>query len=221
MIFIIILLIITIVFLVYNIKNFKQEEEIIIERYYYSETVVPSYIDGITITTHFLNKSSDRRPSEHRLIKYIVVHETDNRNIGTGALKHSQYLTSNSDNINGWHYTVDDHIIYHNIPDNEIAWHAGDGRSEDGGNMNGIGIEMAVNVDGDYDKTLENSVKLIVYLMHEYELDINDVKLHKDFSGKICPHKLITENKAGIFYDMIKKEYFLKYQTDKFLKEGK
>ena len=214
MILVIFVLIGIIIFLLINFKDDEVIEEVK-ERYYHSETVLPSYIDGVVVYTRFVNKDSKRRTNEYRLIKYVVIHETDNRAIGTGAYKHSLYLTSNEDSVNGWHYTVDDNSIYHNLPDNMVAWHAGDGRSENGGNMNGIGIEMAVNTDGDYNKTIENTVKLVVYLMYEYDLGIEDVKLHKDFSGKICPHRLITENKVDLFYDMIKDEYFKKYQCNK------
>lgn len=221
MILIIFVLVGIILFLLWNFKENKIEEEEVVERFYHQDTVLPSYIDGIVVHTNFINKNSKRRTNEKRLIKYIVIHETDNRNSGTGAYKHSVYLTTNEDSVNGWHYTVDDNSIYHNLPDNMVAWHAGDGRSEDGGNMNGVGIEMAVNNDGDYDKTIKNTVKLVIYLMKEYDLTIDDVKLHKDFSGKICPHRMITENKVNEFYDMIKNEYFNKYQSNKFiLKEG-
>ena len=36
--------------------------------------------------------------------------------------------------------------IYHHLPDDETAYHAGDGMEKNGGNMNGIGIEMCVNL---------------------------------------------------------------------------
>ncbi len=190
---------------------FLLDNEEVEVRVYYTETVLPSGIGDINVFTVIIPSSSGRRPKEIREIKYIVIHETDNRNLGTGAYKHSQYLLNNADNANSWHYTVDDKVIYHNLPDNEIAWHAGDGRSEDGGNINGIGIEMCVNVDGSYEKTLENTAELVAYLMYQYELTIDDVKLHQDFSGKICPHRLITENRVEDFYQMIINKYNLRY----------
>lgn len=217
---IIILLLLIIVVLLFGLKDNPKLIETPKERVYHNETVMPSYIDDIVVNSRLIPKNSKRRPSKKREIKYIVIHETDNRSTGAGAYKHSLYLYSNNDSINGWHYTVDENEIYHNLPDNELAWHAGDGQSGDGNNF-GVGIEMSVNVDGNYDKTLDNTVKLIVYLMHEYDLNIEDVKLHRDFSGKICPHRMITENKVDIFYEKIKKEYFFTYQVNKALNLAK
>ncbi|MCI6272365.1 MAG: N-acetylmuramoyl-L-alanine amidase [Erysipelotrichaceae bacterium] len=196
----IIFLISIIVILVFLFLFEKKDKEV---RYYYNETVLPAMIDDIVVTTKIIPKSSNRRLNEKREIKYIVIHETDNTKKGSDAYKHSQFLLTNSDSITAWHYTVDDKVIYHNLPDNEISWHAGDGRSIDGGNMNGIGIEMCVNIDGDYEKTLKNSAKLISYLIDIYNLSIDDVKLHRDFSGKICPNRLISENRLEDFYKMI------------------
>ncbi len=197
-----ILLFLIVVFLV--LFSLNKKEEI---RFYHSETVLPSKINDIFVFTKFVSKDSKRRPYEKREIKYIVIHETDNTNVGTNAAKHSQFLLTNDESITGWHYTVDDKEIYHNLPDNEISWHAGDKRTADGGNMNGVGIEMCVNEDGDYEQMLKNTVQLVAYLMKEYDLTIDDIKLHRDFSGKICPARLINENRLDEFYKMIEVEY--------------
>ena len=102
---------------------------------------------------------------------------------------------------------MDDHSIYHNLPDNEIAWNAGDNRSRDGGNMNGIGIEMCVNVSGDFDQTVRNTAWLCAELLQAYGLTPDDVYLHRDFMGKICPHRLITENKVTWFKELVQADY--------------
>jgi hypothetical protein len=83
---------------------------------------------------------SPRRPGEVREIRYLTIHETDNRSSGADAQAHNSLLLNDTTNSTGWHYTVDDHVIYHNIPDNEIGWNAGDNRTKLGGNINGIPI---------------------------------------------------------------------------------
>ena len=102
---------------------------------------------------------------------------------------------------------MDDHEIYYHIPDNEIAFHAGDGLSKDGGNLNGIGIEMCVNPENDYELTLQNTAKLAAMLLEAYDLDIRDVKKHEDFSGKNCPEILLKEGRWDEFVEMVKLEH--------------
>ena len=51
------------------------------------------------------------------------------------------------------------------MPDNETAYHAGDQMEKNGGNMNGVGIEMCVNEDGNYEQTLINAERLCARLL--------------------------------------------------------
>ena len=92
------------------------------------------------------------RPGIKREVKFIVIHETGNPSEGADAKAHSDYLLNGGEGTTSWHYTVDDHEIYHHIPDSEVSWNAGDRRQEPGGNMNGISIELCVNQDGDFEK---------------------------------------------------------------------
>ena len=79
-----------------------------------------------------------------RDIKYIVIHETDNFKAGADAKAHNDFLLSQANTQElSWHYTVDDHEIYHNLPDDEAAYHASDHLKQDGGNLNGIGIDAS------------------------------------------------------------------------------
>lgn len=73
-------------------------------------------------------EGSGNRPGIVMPKHYIVVHDT-----GT----YTSALASNfANNMHGasadtsWHYTVGNDGIYHTIPDNEAAYHAGDGRRE-------------------------------------------------------------------------------------------
>ena len=110
------------------------EEE---ESGYITYAVTLDDVHGIPVNHVFIPYDSSRRPGEIREIRFLIIHETDNRSPGADAEAHSRFLTGDTADITSWHYTVDDHSIYHNLPDNEIAWNAGDNRSRDGGNMNG------------------------------------------------------------------------------------
>ena len=164
-------------------------------------------VDAIPVFTDFVPENTLERPGKERKIKYIVIHETGNEGRNADAESHNNYLHEEADNQQkSWHYTVDDHEIYYHIPDNEIAFHAGDGLSKDGGNLNGIGIEMCINPENDYEQTLKNTAKLTAMLLTAYDLDINSVKKHQDFSGKHCPSKLLDAGRWDDFIDMVKQE---------------
>lgn len=183
-------LVVTVIFIESNLpsKNYQQ----------------PNNINGIPLHISILRKDHPFRPNIQRKIKYIVIHETANENIGSNAKRHNEYIHKNNKRQVSWHYTVDDSEIYQHLPNNEIGWHAGDKQSIDGGNVNGIGIEMCVNSDGDYNKTKDNTAELVAFLLNTYDLDVSAVKKHQDFSGKNCPQHLIESNGFDDFIELIK-----------------
>lgn len=75
-----------------------------------------------------ITESSQNRP---RIIKtsteLIVVHDTANTNKDATAHVHANYV-ENGGGGTSYHYVVGNDGIYHLIPDNEVAYHAGDGR---------------------------------------------------------------------------------------------
>jgi len=142
----------------------------------------------IPIITDILPEDSAGRTAQQRHIRYLVIHETGNAKQGADAEAHNEYLHSKEQkNIAlSWHYTVDDHCIYHHLPDDETAYHAGERK----GNLYGIGIEICVNKDGNYAQAVENAAQLCACLLYAYDLRLEDVKQHYDFSGKNCPEQL-------------------------------
>ena len=170
-----------------------------------------TYIEDIPVTTDFIPEGSRARPGGLREIKYLVIHETDNFSEGADAAAHNSFIHQNAnaeEGIVSWHYTVDDHEIYHHLPDDETAYHAGDGMEKNGGNMNGIGIEMCVNSDGNYEQTLINTEKLCARLLIEYDLSPSKaLKKHQDFSGKICPSTLINSGRWDEFCSAVTAKY--------------
>lgn len=153
-------------------------------------------------------KGGKVRPGEVRTKKYITIHETGNTSRGAGAKAHSEYLKNlaiANTEYKSWHYTVDDHEIYHHIPDNEIAWHAGDGRVENGGNTASIGIEICVNSDGDFNKAMDNAAWLTAKLLKENNLPLSAVKQHHDFApnGKNCPQTIRDKGLWNTFLNKV------------------
>lgn len=167
---------------------------------------------NVKVEEKLIAKATKCRPGTVRDKKWIVIHETGNPSKGAGADNHATYLSNlakQNDTYLSWHYTVDDKKIIRHIPDNEIAWHAGDGSVEGGGNYAGIGIEICINPECDYAVALQNAASLTADLMKKYGLDISSVKQHHDFSsyGKNCPEKMRNGGLWDSFKASVKKYY--------------
>lgn len=119
-------------------------------------------------------------------VKYITVHDTGNPSAGANADAHANFINNGSTET--WHYTVDDRGAIQHFYDTTRCWHAGDGRGH--GNMSSIGIEMCINSDGNFRKTVENTAKLVRILMDKYNIPIENVVQHNYWSGKNCPASL-------------------------------
>ncbi|MGD9910123.1 MAG: Ig-like domain-containing protein [Candidatus Izemoplasmatales bacterium] len=154
-------------------------------------------------------------------VYWIVVHDTASTATGSNALAHANYLYNNA--IAGtelwvsWHFTVDSVNIYQHLPEIERGYHAGDGSTLPtlggtylgGGNRNGIGIEMAINQDGDMYRTWQRTAKLAAYLLEKYSLPEENQKFHVDFSGKNCPHTLREAGLTWLFEEFVASEYYM------------
>ena len=164
----------------------------------------PTEILGVPMHTELVDEGNPARPGIERKIKYVVIHETGNFARGADAKSHSTYLTENNTGTTSWHYTVDETSIYHHIPDTEVAWHAGDSLSKNGGNLCGIGVEICVNKDGDFKKAFDNAAKLTAYLIDAYHLSLSDIRQHADFISKNCPETIRNQNLMDEFTEKTK-----------------
>lgn len=171
------------------------------------DPVYPDSVYGVPVHTVLMPEELEARTGVKRTIRYIVVHETGNTSVGADAENHSEYLSGGKGGETSWHYTVDDHEIYHHVPDDEVAWHAGDTRNPEGGNAHGIGIELCVNADGDFEKTLDNGAKLVAYLLRAYDLDLSAVTQHADYMEKNCPQTLRDSGRWEEFLGMVEACY--------------
>lgn len=165
-------------------------------------------IDELIIDEKLVDKKyKSTRPGITRdKIEWIVIHDTGNNKPTANGLNHSNYIQNSNPGLS-WHYTVDEEYIYQHIPDNEVAYHAGDGlrptgtkwysskynkTNYGGGNLNGIGIETCVYSGIDYLETMVTTAKLAAKLLYKYNLPIESLRKHYDFSGKNCPQVLIN-----------------------------
>lgn len=129
-----------------------------------------------------------KRSGRHRSIQYIVIHNTANSQ--STAQNEVDYLSNvNNTSSTAFHMAVDDEEIIEVISPTEIAYHAGDGNGD--GNHYGIGIEICES--GDFTKATVNAAKLVAYLMKTYDIPLNHVKTHHDFSGKNCPRLMLED----------------------------
>lgn len=171
------------------------------------ETLDVTQINGIPINTKYmLNKFNLAvRPGSANVPLYITIHNTANTSNGADALAHAkiQYNRQNNPDVyTSWHYQVDDHSIYQSIPLDEVAWHAGDGIMM--GNGNTIAIEICENNDGNYAKAEKNAAYLTAQLLFELGLPKDAIRMHKDWSGKICPHNILEGTKGTMGWDNFK-----------------
>lgn len=93
-----------------------------------------------------------------------------------------------------WHYTVDNTEIWQSIPINENSWHAGDGQAM--GNCGSVSIEICENSDGNYAQAERNAAYLVARLLYECGLPSDAIRMHRDWSGKNCPHNTIEGTKG-------------------------
>lgn len=156
----------------------------------------------VTVHAEFLPQENINFSRLSNDIRAIVIHNTATVEPSTtAALYHGKLLRGTSDS--SWHYTVDDGgVIYHSVPDEYAAWHAGSDE-----NYASIGIELCVNgaptaggtnfiftgevyerwVNEHFRKTIENTAVLVAELLIKYDLPESAVLQHNDCSGKNCP----------------------------------
>ncbi|WP_062105203.1 N-acetylmuramoyl-L-alanine amidase [Bacillus niameyensis] len=144
------------------------------------------------IIQKIIPKSQTRqRPGYAMTPKYITVHNTANASKGANAEMHARYLLNGAGGRTAsWHFTVDDKEIYQHLPLNENGWHAGDGNGA--GNRQSIGIEICENSDGNFEQAVKNAQWLISKLIKDHNIPKGNILTHKHWSGKNCPHKLLT-----------------------------
>ena len=133
-----------------------------------------------------LIEKNKNRPGSLNTCRYITIHDTANKKKGANAAAHAKYIKS-IDDLTSWHYTVDDSEIYRHIPDEEKSYHTSDKFA----NENSIAIELCVNSNGDFEKTLKNAAELVKTLAEKHKIEEKNIRRHYDWTGKRCPESLM------------------------------
>ena len=128
----------------------------------------------------------------HNDIKYIVLHDTGNYK---DTAKNNALYFNGGNRGSSAHYFIDDTSIYQVVENNHGSWHCGDGGGKNGiTNTNSIGIEMCNSGGYISEKTIQNTLDLVRFLMNNYNVSTDKVVRHYDASGKICPNNMSKNN---------------------------
>ena len=129
----------------------------------------------------------------------IVVHETAN---DASAQNEINYMRTNGKE-SSFHFAVDDKQVVQGIPLDRNAWHAGDGKGK--GNREGIAIEICYSKSGGerWRKAVDRAAQLVAELLKERGWGINKVTKHQDYSGKNCPHRILSDYGWNNFLNLV------------------
>ena len=119
----------------------------------------------------------------------IVVHETAN---DASAENEINYMRTNNKE-SSFHFAVDDKQAVQGIELNRNAWHAGDGNGK--GNREGIAVEICYSKSGGerWLASVDNAAQLVAQLLKERGWGVDKVTKHQDYSGKNCPHRILSD----------------------------
>ncbi len=179
----------------YLIAEIENDSSVYTQKFIESKTgFIPFYKEQIQYNYY---KDSNIKPI------YVVIHETANTAIGADAFAHYSYWNRDPKAYASTHFVVDNTQIYQMLKLSQAGWHVGDNDNgySDITNFNSVGIEIAVNADGDYTVARQNAIDLTIKLMKELDLDISALKSHNDASGKNCPTIMLQTD--GLWDDFV------------------
>ena len=116
----------------------------------------------------------------------ICLHNTANN---APAANEISYMRSN-DSSTSFHFSADEKSAIQGLPLDRNGWHAGDGNGQ--GNRKHIGIEIARSTDytpGVFEAAERKSAALAAKLCQRYGWGVDQIKAHRDFASKNCPHR--------------------------------
>lgn len=157
------------------------------------------------IEKEFIAEGRKNRPGRKISVSAITVHNTDNANRGADATAHSRfvretgyYMLNGEKHWVSWHFTVDDSRVIQHLPLDEVAYHAGSAA-----NGSSIAIEICMNSDNDQPLANRRAAGLVATLLKASGLTLQDVKKHKDWTGKNCPSLLLRPKQWETFLGLV------------------
>jgi len=163
-------------------------------------------VAGYKLTEMFLDESAKGRPGKKIHPKGLVVHWTANTGRGANARANRNYFNHTDRSVSA-HYVVDDKEVVQCLPEDEMAYHVGAKTYKEkavhelSGYPNDctIGIEICVNADGDFKKTLKNVIALAADICKRYGWCRENLWRHYDITGKDCPRFFVDEETAVLY----------------------
>ncbi|KYG90821.1 hypothetical protein A0U40_17655 [[Bacillus] sp. KCTC 13219] len=141
--------------------------------------------------------------------KKICIHETGNKSKGSCADNHARLQANGNNRQASWHWTVDDKEAVQSFEHDYACWAAGTTT----GNKEAIQIEMCVNSDGNYARTVENTAMLVAQILKEEKLAAKDIVQHHYYSKKNCP-EIMRSGKIITWQQFLRKvEGYLQQQS--------
>lgn len=149
------------------------------------------------VVSHITNKINRPRIKISK-VKGVVVHWTANEGKKAHAVANRNYF-QNTTRAASCHLIVDDTQLVEALPWKkkvaEMAYHVGSKTYKSGiasklssyPNNSTIGLEICVNVDGDFKKTYANAVNVTAMMLKEHGLGTAQLYRHWDITGKNCP----------------------------------
>lgn len=144
---------------------------------------------------------NNRRPTLSLSATTITIHNTGNPS-STAANERAWLTNKTNTRTASYHIVVDEKEAIEVLPLNEVGWHAGDGSRATSGNRTSIGIEICES--GNYSKTLDNAIELIVKMLKERGWGIDKLKRHYDWNGKNCPRLMNSDGKWTGWFEFLK-----------------
>ena len=133
-------------------------------------------------------------------MKYITIHNTAEP---FSARQERDRVDFRRDGMSvSFHFAVDEHEAVQILPLAIHGWHAGDGRGP--GNTESIGVEICRSqcrgpADWQYRRSEANAEILASALLRHFRLTAADLRMHQDWTGKYCPHRILEENRFESF----------------------
>lgn len=156
--------------------------------------------------------SNSNRPGTIKEKKYVCVHDTGDAEYSAKQWSDTVY-TNYSEQTNStygasFNYVVGNDGIYHNIPDNEVSYHAGDGTS----------VSYSLKKTG----VFGNNENCVITISDDGYYEFDGVKSvieapKKTIAGKTIPATTSEINDAGLRFEIIDGEYYMGptwYSTD-------
>ena len=164
-----------------------------------------TYIGGLKLVYAYLDDNQYNRryklPAPMAKIKTVTIHNTAGY---ISAMEERDRVNNLRNNASvSFHFAVDEDKAVQLVPLNIHTWHAGDG-ARGPGNSESIGVEICRSqcrgpAGWQYRRSEENAEILAAALLRHFRLTAEELRMHQDWSGKYCPHRLLEEERFEHF----------------------